>query len=133
AILFDAKDRLIYVTNDNGKTLWAVDPDTGKIAATIPVPEGPECMAHHAAADRIYLNSKVTNQVAVIDTKTNTVVATWATAPAVGPHGLAFDDARGQIFVSGDNGKLVAIDVETGKVVSTADITSHVDQIAFDA
>src|SRR5476649_2908263 len=28
AILFDAKDRRIYVTNDNGKTLWAVDPDT---------------------------------------------------------------------------------------------------------
>ena len=133
AILFDAKDRRIYITNDNGKALWAVDPDTGKIIATIPVAEGPECMAHDAAADRIYLNSKVANLVSVIDTKTNTVVATWPTAPAVGPHGLVLDAAHGRIFVSGDNGQLVALDTKTGKVVATAPIVEHVDQTAFDA
>ena len=133
AILFDAKDRRIYITNDNGNALWVVDPDTRKVLATIPVPEGPECMAHDAAIDRIYLNSKVTNQVSVIDTKTNTVVATWPTAPAVGPHGLVLDGAHRRIFVSGDNGRLVAIDTKSGKVVASAPIVDHVDQIAFDA
>jgi YVTN family beta-propeller protein len=133
AILFDAKDRRIYITNDNGKALWAIDPDTEKVVATIPVAEGPECMAYDAAADRIYLNSKVTNQVSVIDTKTNTVVTTWPTAPAVSPHGLVLDAAHGRIFVSGDNGQLVAIDIKTGKVVAATSIVEHVDQIAFDA
>ena len=132
AILFDAKDRRIYITNDNGKVLWAVDPDTAKVIATIPVAEGPECMAHDAAANRVYLNSKVANLVSVIDTKTNTVVAVWPTAPAVGPHGLVLDAAHSRIFVSGDNGQLVAVDTKTGKVVATSAITEHVDQIAFD-
>ncbi len=133
AILFDAKDRRIYITHDNGKALWAVDPDARKVVATIAVAEGPECMAHDAATDRLYLNAKVANLVSVIDTKTYTVVATWPTAPAVGPHGLALDAAHGRVFVSGDNGQLVAIDTKTGKVVATAAIAAHVDQIAFDA
>lgn len=133
AILFDAKDRRIYITHDNGKELWAVDPDSGQVIATIAVPEGPECMAHDAAADRLYLNSKVTHQVVVIDTKKNSVVATWPTAPAVGPHGLVLDAAHGRVFVSGDNGRLVAFDTASGKVVAQAPIVEHVDQIAFDA
>lgn len=132
AILFDAKDRRIYITNDNGKALWAVDPDARKVVATITVAEGPECMAHDAAADRLYLNAKAANLVSVVDTKTNTVIATWPTAPATGPHGLALDAAHGRIYVSGDNGKLVAIDTASGKVVATAPIAAHVDQIAFD-
>ena len=69
----------------------------------------------------------------MIDTKSHAVVATWPTAPATGPHGLVFDAAHGRIFVAGDNGQLVAIDTQTGKVVARAAITEHVDQIAFDA
>ncbi|MDB6116133.1 MAG: hypothetical protein JWQ62_3078, partial [Lacunisphaera sp.] len=114
AILFDAKDRRIYITHDNGRELWAVDADTRKIVATIAVPDGPECMACDAAADRLYLNSKVTHQISVIDTKTNGIVATWPTAPAVGPHGLVLDGAHHRIYVSGDNGQLIALDTGTG-------------------
>jgi DNA-binding beta-propeller fold protein YncE len=133
AILFDAKDRRIYVTNDNGKFLWSVDPDAGKVVVAIAIPGEPECMAHDAAADQIYLNIKDHNEVAVIDTRTNAVVATWPVAPATGPHGLVLDPTHGRIFVSGDNGRLVAIDTKTGKVVATVSIVDHVDQIAFDA
>ena len=133
AILFDAKDRRIYVTSDGGRTLWAVDPDTRKIVAAITVAAEPGCMAHDAATDQVYLPGTVASQVSVIDTKTNSVVATWPTAPALGPHGLALDAARGRIFVAGDNGQLVAIDTKSGRVVASAPIGEHVGQIAFDA
>jgi YVTN family beta-propeller protein len=132
AILFAAKDRRIYITNDNGKYLWAVDPVAGKVVAAIEIPGEPECMAHDEAGDRIYLNLKNRNEVAVIDTKTNGVIATWPTAPATGPHGLVFDPAHRRIYSSGDNGRLVALDSGSGKVVATASIVEHVDQIAFD-
>lgn len=133
AILYDAKDRRIYVTNDNGKYLWAIDPVAGKVTAAIEIPGEPECMAHDAATDRIYLNIKNLSEVAVIDTKTNTVVARWPTAPATGPHGLAFDAAAGRVYASGDNGKLVAIDTKTGQVIDSTEITPKVDQIAYNA
>jgi len=132
AILFDEKDRRFYVTNDNGKFLWAIDADTKKVVAAIPIPEGPECMAYDAAADRIYLNIKGSSQIAVIDTVTNTVATLWSTAPAKGPHGLVFEAKTNRIFVSGENGKIVAIDVISGKVTATEAIVEKVDQIAFD-
>lgn len=133
AIIFDAKDNALYVTHDNGDELWVIDAATAKVKATIPVPNGPECMAHDAGMDRVYMNSKTTSQVIVISTKTNTVVAQWPTAPATGPHGLAFDASTSRIYVSGDNGILVAIDAKTGKVIGSTEITAKVDQIAFDA
>jgi YVTN family beta-propeller protein len=133
AIIFDAKDGALYVTHDNGDEVWAIDAATAKVKATIPVPNGPECMAHDAGTDRVYMNSKTTSQVVVISTKTNTVVDKWPTAPATGPHGLAFDAAAGRIYVAGDNGILVAIDTKTGNVIGSTGITPKVDQIAFDA
>lgn len=133
AILYDAKDHRVYVTNDNGKYLWAIDPAAAKVSAAIEIPGEPECMAHDAAADRIYLNIKNLSVVAVIDTKTNTVIAQWPTAPATGPHGLALDAAAGCIYVSGDNGQLVALDTRSGRVIGSTGITEKVDQIAFDA
>lgn len=132
AILYDEKDDRVYVTNDNGKYLWAIDPVAGKVVAAIEVPDGPECMAHDAAKDRIYMNSKVHDEVVVIDTKSNTVVAHWATAAAKGPHGLVLDAKLGRIYVSGENGMLVALDTQSGGVVSSTGITTKVDQIAFD-
>jgi DNA-binding beta-propeller fold protein YncE len=78
------------------------------------------------------MNSKTTSQVVVINTKTNTVVAQWPTAPATGPHGLVFDAAAGRIYVSGDNSLLVALDTKTGKVVGSTGIVAKVDQIAYD-
>ena len=133
AILYDAKDDRIYVTNDNGKYLWVIDPAAGKVVTAIEIPDGPECMAHDDARDRIYLNNKAHHEVEVIDTKSHTVIAHWPTAPVTGPHGLVLDAAAGRIYVSGDNSRLVAMDLETGRVVGSAPITAKVDQIAFDA
>lgn len=132
AILFDAKDDSVYVTHDNAEAVYVIDAPTAKLKATIAVPAGPECMAHDAASDRLFLNSKETNQVVVIDTRSNQVSGRWPTAPVTGPHGLVFDAALQRIYVSGDNGLLVAIDTNSGAVVSSASITPHVDQIAFD-
>jgi DNA-binding beta-propeller fold protein YncE len=70
--------------------------------------------------------------VAVIDPRTNKTVATWPTAPATQPHGMALDTANHRIYTSGANGKLVSIDTGTGKVTGTAAIGEKVDQIAFD-
>lgn len=132
AIMADPKSRRVYVTNDNGRFLWVIDADALKVSAAIPIPGAPECMALDERAHRIYLNIKAANEVAVIDTKTNAIIATWPTAPAVAPHGLVFDWANHRVISSGDNGKLVGIDTATGRVTTSTDITPHVDQIAFD-
>lgn len=132
AIMADPKHRRIYVTNDNGRFLWVVDADALKRIAAIPIPGAPECIALDPPNNRIYLNIKADNEVAAIDMRTNAIVATWPTAPAIAPHGLVFDASLHRVISSGDNGKLVAIDTTSGRVTASADIVPHVDQIAFD-
>lgn len=51
---------------------------------------------------------------------------------ASSPHGLAIDEKRGLAYIAGDNGKVAALDLMTGKVTSSVDISLGVDQIAYD-
>jgi DNA-binding beta-propeller fold protein YncE len=102
------------------------------VVASIEIPGVPEVMVYDESTDRIYLNIKSADTVAVIDPNLNTTVAKWATAPASQPHGLALDSANHRIFTAGANGKLAVLSTATGKVVSWAGITEKVDQIAFD-
>ena len=133
AILYEPKNHLVYVTHDDGTDVWVIDPQSAKVVATIAIPGVPEFMVYDDAADRIYLNIKNKNVVAVINPVGNSVVAQWPTAPAQLPHGLALDSNHHRIFAAGGNGKLVVIDTKSGAVTSSVDITSKVDQIAFDA
>jgi YVTN family beta-propeller protein len=133
AIIYEPRNHLIYVTHDNGWDVWVIDPASAKVVATITIPGAPEFMVYDEKADRIYLNIKSENTVAVIDPTTNRVTAQWPTAPALQPHGLAFDAANHRIFAAGGNGKLVVIDTKTGTVTNFIDIVLKVDQIAFDA
>ena len=132
AILFVPGTRRLYAANDDGTHVWVVDADAQKVVGSVTIPGPPEYMVYDESAGRIYLNIKTTDEVVVIDPKTSAVVAHWPTAPARSPHGLAFDPASGRLFSAGGNGKLAVIDVKTGKVVTSVDITDKVDQIAFD-
>ena len=132
AIIFEPKNHMVYVTHDEGADVWVIDPDSAKVVATIAIPGVPEFMVYDATADRIYLNIKNKDVVAVIDPSGNKVIAQWPTAPALQPHGLAFDAGSHRVFAAGGNGKLVAIDTKSGLSVSSIDIVAKVDQIALD-
>ena len=133
AMLFDPKRRHLYVAADGAKSLWVVDPEARKLVGTIVVPEDPEDMVWDARTGRIYLAGSATSEVAVIDPKANTVISRWPTAPAIGGCGVALDAARNRLFVAGDNGQLVVLDLQTGRVVAQALIGQHVGQVAYDA
>jgi YVTN family beta-propeller protein len=132
AIIFEPKNHMVYVTHDDGADVWVIDPASAKVVATVTIPGVPEFMVYDDQADRIYLNIKTKNVVAVIDPSSNKVVAQWPTAPAMQPHGLAFDSKNHRVFAAGGNGKLVVIDTQSGLASGSVDIALKVDQIAFD-
>lgn len=132
AILYLQNTRLVYVTHDDGRHVWVIDPAKLKLVATIDIPGVPEYMVYDELNNKIYLNIKDKDLVVVIDPSTNKTVAQWPTAPASLPHGLALDAARSLLYSAGGNGKLVALDTKSGKVVASVDITPKVDQIALD-
>ena len=132
AIAFDDKNGMLFAAEDDGNHLWVIDTKTAKVVSTVAIPGVPEVLEFDPATDHIYLNIKNKDTVVRIDPTTNKIDATWSTLPATSPHGLTIDSKRGRVYTAGGNGKLVAIDFKTGKVISTVDIPIGVDQIAFD-
>ena len=133
AIIYEPKNHRVYVTHDEGAEVWVIDPSSAKVVGAVAIPGVPEFMVYDEQSDRIYLNIKDKDLVAVIDPATDKVVKQWPTAPAHSPHGLAIDSARQRVYSAGANGKLVALDMRSGSIAGTVDITGKVDQIAFDA
>ncbi|MGO8673189.1 MAG: YncE family protein [Capsulimonadaceae bacterium] len=131
-IIYDPTNALVYVDNDDGTLVWVIDPKTNAITTSITVAGAPEVVAYDSVTNRLYQNIKPANEVQVIDPATDAVVATWPTAPATSPHGLAIDSKRGRVYTAGKNGKLVAIDVKTGQLLGSCDIAAKVDQVVYD-
>ncbi len=131
-VLYCPINGMVYADHDDGTEVWVIDAKTEKIVATVTIPTAPEKIVYDRASQRIYQNIKSNNTVQVIDPVTNKVEKTFDTSPATGPHGLAIDTKTQRLFSAGNNGKLVVIDMKTGKVITTVDIEKGVDQIAFD-
>lgn len=132
ALVFNSKNRMVYVGHDDGSELWVIDPAAQKVVGSISISEAPEYAIYDEATDRLFQNIKSNDSLLVIDPVTNAVKERWPTAPAKSPHGLAFDGKSHRLFCAGGNGILAAIDSTTGKLVGSVNIAPGVDQIAFD-
>ena len=133
AMAFDPKRGLVYAGHDDGTEVWVIDGKTEKIVGAVKISGAPEYIEYDAVTDRLYQNVKVDDTLHVIDSDKKAAESVWKTTPATGPHGLAVSGKRGRVYSAGKNGKLVAIDIKTGKIIATADIEPGVDQIAYDA
>jgi YVTN family beta-propeller protein len=122
-----------YVCHDEAKEVWVIDPKLQKIVAIVELPSAaPEDLAFDADSHRLFQNLKNANSVAVIDPATNKVTATWPTAPAQSPHGMAIVPESDALLVVGGNGKLVLMSQKDGAVLTSADVASRIDQLAYD-
>ena len=123
----------VYVDHDDAKELWVIDPARQAVVATVELPgEAPEDLGFDAAGQRLFQALKTSSVVAVIDVAAGKVVASWPTAPAQAPHGMAILPGEA-LLVAGGNGKLVLMDQRDGHVLSSVAIPQRVDQIAYDA
>jgi DNA-binding beta-propeller fold protein YncE len=136
-IIFDQADGRVLVVSGRGKTLMSfkpdIDPRNGKMEAPIALRGEPEFLQADTAG-KVYINLMTTNEVAVVDLKTRTVVANWPVAPGGAPVGMAIDVKSGRIFI-GCRGpqKLIVMSTKDGKVLSDLPIGRNVDAVKFDS
>ena len=130
---FNAESGKVYVDHDNAKDVWVVDPTKQTVGATVQLPgDSPEDLGFDPAFKRLFQALKTSSVIAVIDIAENKVVATWPTAPAQAPHGMAMMPKEEAFLVAGGNGKLVMMSQKDGHVIASTDIPPRVDQIAYD-
>lgn len=132
AMVFVPSNGMLYAAEDDGDRLWVIDPANAKVFTEIKIPGKPEGIEFDAKTNRIFLNLKNTNSIVRIDPIANKIDANWSTLPATSPHGLTLDSAHELAYVGGRNGKLVAISLKSGTIVSTVDIAEGNDQLAYD-
>jgi len=131
-IAFDPQTGLVHECNDKAGEEWVIDPVSKKVVATIKFEgKGVEDLAFDTNYNHLYQAVKGTDTVAVINPASNKVTETWPCAPDKGVHGIAIAPEYNCLLVA-CAGKLILFDCSTGKVVSRADTSGRVDEIAYD-
>jgi YVTN family beta-propeller protein len=131
AILFDPFSKKIFTCNGKSNNSTVIDPATDKIVTTIPVDGKPESLVSDGKG-KIYMNFEEESKICQINSSTLRVENVWPLAPGEGPTGLALDNETHRLFSACANKKLIVVDAESGKIITTPPIAEKVDGAAFD-
>ena len=134
-IIYDPHCGKVLVTCGDAHAVVAIRPDVdpmaGKADAVVALGGKPEFLV--ADQGRIYVNLVDKDRVAVIDSKTMTVVHKWPTAPGGMPVGMSMDPVRHRLFVGCRKPqKLIVMSADDGRVLADLPIGAGVDATQFD-
>ena len=124
--------------------IWVTEPDRESIeifrfemrpprlsaAAVLSVPGGPESLVVDPGRGRAYTHSWKSSTMA-IDLRGRRIAATWKNGCS-DSRGIAFDSARGFVFVGCAEGKAVVLDSGSGRQLGSISAGGGVDIIDFD-
>ncbi|MEO7680729.1 MAG: hypothetical protein ABIS14_08565, partial [Sphingomonas sp.] len=132
AVAFDRRSGHVFVIDGDPGTISVIDPKTDSRVALIKAGEKME-YAVSDDAGAIFVAGEEKSDVLKVDTRTNEVIAHWATPGCASPHGLALDKANGRLFMGCINNVMKVVDAHNGRVVASLPIGAGSDAIAFDA
>jgi DNA-binding beta-propeller fold protein YncE len=130
-IFYDTFSKKVITCNGRGKNMTVIDPKTDQAIATIQLTGWPET-ATSDGKGKVYVNNAEKSEIDVIDCATWKVIHTWPIAPGKGPSGLAMDRKTMRLFAGCDGNKLVVMNANNGKVVTTLPIDDECDAVGFD-
>jgi len=131
AILFDPFSKRVFAFNGRSNNATVIEAKDNSVAGTIDLGGKPE-FAVSDGKGKVFVNLEDKSSVVQIDPKEMKVVNTWSLAPGDGPSGLAIDADHDVLFSGCDNEKMVVVDGNGGKVLTTVPIGKGVDATAYD-
>ncbi len=133
AILYEPRRNLLITANSESANLSVFDAGTMQIVATIALAGPPEFMAADPAG-MVYVNIEADQgKLAVIDTKSLAVKATWPLQGCSNPTGLALDAVHHRLFSVCANQVMAVTDSLSGKQVARVVIGRGPDDAVFDS
>ncbi|HYR83087.1 MAG TPA: YncE family protein [Terriglobia bacterium] len=131
-IYYDPATRRVFTNNHGSHDVTAIDADKGEVVGTVKLAGDGE-QAIIGKDGLIYVNSEDTAEVVVFDPKSLEVKKRFPIGVAKVATGLAYDSKTDRLFVATRNEpKMVVMDANTGKVISSFPIGTGNDWAAFD-
>jgi DNA-binding beta-propeller fold protein YncE len=130
-IIYDPATDRAFTFNAGGKDATAIAADTGKVVGSVPLGGRPEGAVPDGKG-MVYVNVMDKNEVVAFDAKELKITGRWPIAPGAQPVGLGIDPAKGRLFVSCRNDKMVVLGTADGKVLGSVPIGSGTDACIFD-
>jgi DNA-binding beta-propeller fold protein YncE len=132
AIIYNSKNKLIYVASHTGSTASLIDPITRKKIAIIFLGGKAEFAQTDPKTGYIYQNLEDTSETVVVDPHLKSVIERYQTSPGISPTGLAIDLKNHRIFIVCGNKKFVVLDQRNGRIIASLPIGSAVDAVGYD-
>jgi DNA-binding beta-propeller fold protein YncE len=129
-MIYDPSSKRVFVFSGDGK-VTAVNAASGEVAGSARLGGSPEFAASDGRG-HIYNNIEDRNEVVQIDSITLQVLNRWSLAPGESPSAMAIDALHRRLFIGCRNRKLIVMNSDTGKVVTTIPIGEGVDANRFD-
>ena len=139
---YDPSTKYFYVVN-GGKDaklpnayISVIDVAAGKTEAEFEIDSNDvEGVVFEKSGPRMFVNVRGKNAVEVYDRKSRELKATWSIAETgKNPTSIAFDEAAHRLFLGTRvPGKLVVVDSDSGKVVTSYPAAAMVDDMAYDS
>lgn len=131
AIFYEDFSKKVYVFNGRSKDASVIDPASNQVIATIPLGGKPEAAVSDGKG-KLFVNSETTNEVVVVDVRTNKVIHRYQIVGGEEPSGLAIDRLTNRLFIGcGGNAQLIVMDAANGKNLARLRI-GDCDGVAFD-
>jgi DNA-binding beta-propeller fold protein YncE len=140
-VVYDSASKYLYVVNGGreAKTptclISVVDITSGKKLADMKLETNRlESMAIEKSGSRLFVNMTGINSIGVVDREKRAVVQTWPITAGKENVPLQYDEATHRLFLATRKpSKLVVVNADTGKEVSSLDVADYVDDLAYDA
>jgi DNA-binding beta-propeller fold protein YncE len=130
---YDPKTHRLYVAHDE-KFLGVIDAKTLAVKAEVILPGNPEAFWLAREQSRAYVNVPSQKQVVVVDTEKDAIAARFTLQSAEANFSLALDEPRRRIYVGcRKEPKLVVLDLDSGRELSTVAIPGDIDDLFYDA
>jgi DNA-binding beta-propeller fold protein YncE len=139
-IAYDPSTKLLYVVNGGraAKTPYClisiVDVAAEKKIADLKLDTNRlESMALEKSANRLFVNMTGVNEIGVVDRHKRALTQTWPITAAKENVPMQYDETNHRLFVvTRKPSKLVVVNTDTGKEVTSVSVPDFVDDLAFD-
>ena len=131
-VRYDSIDHRIYVGYGDGG-IAIIDAINFKLLDEVKLSGHPESFQLDLPAKKIYVNVPDHQQIEVIDLTKNIVSDQWKVNEAASNFPMSLDVTDHRLFIGCRHpAKLIVLDTQTGKTVSSFDIDGDVDDIFYD-